>query len=256
MNPKQGITTHTLAGGVDPRLAWGRRACRSWLALAGALRRLALPIPPRRPSVWAASGPGRSAVGQALHAKGCAFCAERAAAETRWEFWFFQELYGTFPWISRLNRANGFCRAHLAKLIRSGQQYRLSYVAQYLCEGFHRRLAALLQARGPRALGRARAALLPSEPCPACRDGDRHLEWFAREFVALLAEPGMQEELAASGPLCLDHLQFALSVAPGEIGALLLTIHRVRLLALRARLETDASGDAAAHVLHVLLGQP
>ena len=196
----------------------------------------------------------RGEIRMALEAHGCPICARVSHNHQRFLFWFLIEQYGTGPWIALLCRSLGFCPRHFADLAESGARYGLSYVAQYLGAALARDLATLERSRPGRPRRRARRALLPTEPCPACRTREQLAGWLARDLTDLLAEEGVRRAFCASDGLCLEHFGLTLSYAAGDTRNWLLEAQRSKLLKLRASLDAARDDEEAATALRTMLG--
>jgi hypothetical protein len=196
----------------------------------------------------------RGEVRTALGARGCPICARVSYNHQRFLFWFLIEQYGTGPWIALLCRSLGFCPRHFADLAASGARYGLSYVAQYLGAWFARDLATLERSPPGRSRRRARRALLPTEPCPACRTCEQLAGWLARDLAHLLAEEAFRRAFCASDGLCLEHFGLTLGYPAGNTRTWLLEAQRSKLLKLRAALDAAGDGEEAATALSTVLG--
>ncbi|GIW09093.1 MAG: hypothetical protein KatS3mg061_0150 [Dehalococcoidia bacterium] len=189
-------------------------------------------------------GYARGRLEQLLSQPGCPVCRALAENTALRQRWFLQEYYGEGPWIGRLRESVGFCTSHFWGLSRSGASYQLTYVLQYLLDGYRSRLCEarqLLTLRNPRAywrsrllLARVRAALLPRQSCPLCADTAAWEQGLLTDLLALLAEPAFATRYQQSDGLCVRHVMAAAHLAPAAVLAFLIADLDCRLERLRA----------------------
>ncbi len=171
------------------------------------------PEPTRDPRLSKEASPNfwRAEVLSRLEKPECLMCHEARGNLRGYYFWFVNELYGTLPTITRLQRARGFCPRHTRHLFVNGGPSVISVVGGYVlrsCADWLRALHGDVTPvrRGEGGDEHARSgSLRAAVGCPACEAEREERDRYAWVFVGCLKEAGTREAFRASYGLCLPH---------------------------------------------------